>query len=255
MWRLSFGCVLAMIAFGQIAFGQSPPPLPAFEVADIRINNSGPGQSEGDIANGRLTIRNVPLRYLIAEAWTLTPDQVSGPAWLDDVRVDVVAKAASPNTPDAEVRQMIQTLLKDRMKMVVHIEEREHPVWALTVWKGQPKMTPSGMPAKPEDADCSLRNEAAGSHLACKHLTMASLAHKLPQLAGKYADKPVVDKTGLEGAWDFTLEWMPLAQVESDGGMTLFAALQAQLGLQLEARKLAVPAVVIDSIERTPADN
>lgn len=220
MWRLCVGCVAAVIAFGQ-----NPQPSPAFEVADIRLNTSGPGESNGDISNGRLTIRNVPLRYLIAEAWTLTQDEVYGPPWfapaeLDDVRVDVVAKAASPRTPDAEVRQMLQTLLKDRMKLVARTEQREKAVWALSVWKGQPKMTPSEMPAKPEDSDCSMGGGEKGTRLICKRPTMAALA-----------------------------------QLESSGGLTLFAALQAQLGLQLEAKKLPVPVLVIDSIERTLADN
>jgi len=241
-----------------MAFGQNPQPSPAFEVADIRLNTSGPGDSKGDISNGRLTIRNIPLRYLIAEAWTIDGDQVYGPSWLDDVRVDVLAKTPSPQTPDAEVRAMLQTLLKDRMKLVARIEQREKVVWALTVWKaqpGRPKMTPSEIPAKPEDADCSMSSGESGTRMSCKSVTMASLAHRLPQLAGRYADKPVVDQTGLAGAWDFTLEWTPLAKVESDGGMTLFAALQAQLGLQLENKKVAVPVVVVDGIERTPTDN
>ena len=250
MWRLCIACLIAASAFGQNA-----PPPPAFEVAEIRLNTSGPGPSKGGISNGRLTIRNIPLRYLIAEAWTIAGDQVYGPSWLDDVRVDIVAKTPSPQTPDADVRAMLQTLLKDRMKLVMHIEQRDHPVWALGVWKGQPKMTPSEMPAKPEDADCSMSNGDSGVRLTCKRVTMASLAHRLPQLAEAYADKSVVDQTGLAGAWDFTLEWMPLAKVESNGGMTLFAALQAQLGLQLENQKVPVPVIVVDSMDRTPTEN
>jgi uncharacterized protein (TIGR03435 family) len=226
-----------------------------FRSCDIRLNTSGPGASKGDISNGRLTIRNIPLRYLIAEAWTIAGGQVYGPSWLDDVRVDIVAKTPSPQTPDAEVRTMLQTLLKDRMKLVAHIEQREQPVWALTIWKGQPKMTPSEMPAKPEDADCSMNSGESGTRLSCKRVTMASLAHRLPQLAGRYADKPVVDQTGLAGAWDFTIEWTPLAKIESDGGMTLFAVLQAQLGLQLENKKVPVPVVVVESVDRKPTEN
>jgi uncharacterized protein (TIGR03435 family) len=84
---------------------------------------------------------------------------------------------------------------------------------------------------------------------------MAQLAHKLPSLAGAYADKRVVDQTGLDGAWDFALEWTPMAQIETSGGMTLFAALQAQLGLQLESRKLPASVVVVDSMARAPTEN
>jgi uncharacterized protein (TIGR03435 family) len=116
-------------------------------------------------------------------------------------------------------------------------------------------MTPSEMPAKPEDADCSMNGVDSRTRLTCRRVTMASLAHKLPQVAGAYADKPVVDQTGLAGAWDFTLEWTQLAKVESSGGMTLFAALQAQLGLQLESKKVPVPVIVVDSIDRAPTEN
>jgi uncharacterized protein (TIGR03435 family) len=84
---------------------------------------------------------------------------------------------------------------------------------------------------------------------------MASLAHKLPQLAWRYVDKLVIDQTGLAGAWNFMLEWAPLPNDESNGGMTLFAALQAQLGLQLENKKVPVPVIVVDTMDRTPTEN
>jgi len=251
-------CYHFFLGFSLVAaaFGQTTQPAPSFEVAEIRVNESGPGVNRGDISNGRLAITNIPLRVLVAEAWTISMDDVYGPSWLDDVRVDIVAKTASPATPDAEVRQMLQTLLQERMQLVAHVEQREKPVWALAVWKGKPKMTPSEMPAKPEDADCSLSGSPSGTRiLGCKRTTMAQLAHKLPSLAGAYADKRVVDQTSLDGAWDFTLEWTPLAQIETSGGMTLFAALQAQLGLQLESRKLPVSVVVVDNMTRTPTEN
>ena len=77
----------------------------------------------------------------------------------------------------------------------------------------------------------------------------------LPQLAGGYVDKRVVDETGLPGAWEFTVEWTQIAQLENNGGMTLFASLQAQLGLQLVEKKLPVSVVVVDNMEKTPTDN
>jgi len=73
---------------------QNLPPEPSFEVADLKVNNSGAKESSGDISNGRLTTRNATLRFLIAESWSLTVEDVSGPSSLDDVRVDIVAKAA-----------------------------------------------------------------------------------------------------------------------------------------------------------------
>lgn len=251
MWRSGIVCLIALRAFAQIAH-----PGPSFEVADMKINTSGGDKSSGDLDNGRLVFRNLPLRWLISEAWLMHPDDVSGPSWLDDVRIDLIAKAPSPRTPDAELRQMLQALLRDRMKLVTHIEPREKSVWALSVWKGQPKLARSEMPAKPEDADCSRSRAADASiRLTCRHETMAAFAHELPQHATGYVTTTVVDQTSLDGAWDFSVEWTPLAQIESNGGLTLFAALQAQLGLQLGKKKLPVPVLVVDSIERMPAGN
>ena len=119
----------------------------AFEVADVKINNGPPAQPQANLSNGRFIASNLQLKALIAEAWTITPDGVIGPSWLDDVRVDIAAKAASPQTTDADIRLMMRSLLEDRMKLVTHTENREQQVLALTIWKGSPKLKPSDAPA------------------------------------------------------------------------------------------------------------
>ena len=195
------------------------------------------------------------MRWLIAEAWTMNPDDVYGPSWLDDVRMDVIAKAASPQTPDAELRRMLQGLLQDRLKLIAHFDKREKSVWALSVWKEPAKLKPSELPARPEDADCS--RSRAGDHirLTCQHETMAAFAHELPQYANGYVTTTVIDQTSLSGVWDFSFEWTPLTQIDSSGGLDLFAALRSQVSLQLNKKKLPVPVLVVDSVERTPAEN
>lgn len=250
MPHLYICCLLATALFTQTVQQE-----PSFDVADIKVNNSRARESSGDISNGRLTIRNVTLRFLIAESWNVTVDDVSGPTWLDDVRVDIVATAASPQTPDSELRRMGQTLLKERMKLVMHIAQREQSVWALSVAKGTPNLTVSTMPVKPEDAACRSTVNGSAIRFACQHTTMEAFARDLPKVEGRYIDKRVVDETGLKGAWDFAIEWAPPAQIESDGGLTLFAALRSQLGLKVEGKKLPVPIVVVDSMARTPSDN
>jgi len=235
--------------------GQTPPSTPAFEVADLRLNMSGTGPQSVVLADGRVIIRNVALRPLIAAAWTLPAAAVKGPDWLDDVRVDLVAKAESPQTPEAELRVMMRAVFRDRMKMVARIEERRESVWALSVWKGQPKMRAAEMPAKAEDAKCGPGDSTTGIRMVCTRETMTSLARILSQMGGwEPAGKRVVDQTGLVGAWDFSIEWTPLSQAD-DGGLDLFGALQAQLGLRLESNQVAVPVLVIDSMDRTPTDN
>jgi uncharacterized protein (TIGR03435 family) len=141
------------------------------------------------------------------------------------------------------------------MKMVAHLEPRPQTVWALSVWKGQHKLKPSTPPARPEDADCARHAAENGVRYVCQHMSMTEFVHEIPEIAGRYTDQRVVDQTGLSGSWDFTLEWTPSADIETNGGLTLFAALQSQLGLQLESRKLPVPVVVIDSMARAPIGN
>src|SRR5580704_10813266 len=102
MTRLLLAGILAATLFGQ-----TPAPTPAFEVADLRLNMSGPGAPSVVLADGRVTIRNIALRPLIAAAWTLPVAAVKGPDWLDDVRVDFVAKAESAQTPEADLRIMM----------------------------------------------------------------------------------------------------------------------------------------------------
>jgi uncharacterized protein (TIGR03435 family) len=239
--------ILSLI--GLAAYAQT------FEAAELRLNPSGEGRPSVHLENGNLTMRNVSLRILLAEIYLMTPDDIAGPSWLDDVHVDIVAKAPSHDASDADLREMTKALLRERMKMVAHVEPRARTVWALEVWKGRHKLKRSTAPARPEDADCQRRSAETGVRFFCQHISMAEFAHEIPEIAGRYTDQRVVDRTGLQGWWEFTLEWTPSADLETNGGFTLFAALQSQLGLQLESKKLPVPVVVIDSMERTPAAN
>ncbi len=235
--------------FGVAAYAQT------FEAAELRLNQSGQERSSVDLANGTMTMRNVSLRVLLAEIYLMTPDDIVGPSWLSDVRVDIVAKAPSHETSDADLREMTKALLRDRMKMVAHLEPRPRSVLVLSVWKGQHKLKADTPPARPEDADCARESAETGVRYVCRHMSMAEFAHELPEIAGRYTDQRVVDQTGLKGSWEFTLEWTPAADLENNGGLTLFAALQSQLGLQLENKKLPVPVLVVDSMDRTPASN
>jgi uncharacterized protein (TIGR03435 family) len=244
MLRAVLLCLIGVAGYAQ-----------SFEAAELRVNQSGEERPSVHLANGALTMRNVPLRLLLAEIYLMTPDDIAGPSWLSDVRVDIVAKAASHEASDADLREMTKALLRDRMKMVAHVEPRSRSVWALEVWKGRHKLKTSTSPVRPEDAACRRQSAETGVRFVCQHMSMAEFAHEIPEIAGRYTDQRVVDHTDLEGWWEFTLDWTPSADLETNGGLTLFAALQSQLGLQMENKKLPVPVVVIDSMERTPAEN
>jgi uncharacterized protein (TIGR03435 family) len=247
-------CAPALLVLPVPGVAQSQSKPLTFDVADVKINNGPPQPHRMNLSNGRIIASNLPLRPLIAEAWTITPDGVVGPSWLDDVRVDIAAKAASPQTTDADIRLMVRSLLQDRMKLVAHTENREQRVLALTIWRGTPKLTPSDAPRTAEEGDCSVGLGTVGERAVCKHMTMARLAHELPQIASRYVDQRVVDQTNLQGAWDFTVEWATRPDANT-GGLSLFAAFQAQLGLELKPKKLPVSVLVIDSMEKAPTSN
>lgn len=248
------------------AYGQ--PAKLSFDVADVQIAKDATQGPSGDfLPGGRVQLRNVTMKQMITAAYKLQQDMVEeGPAWLDSDRFDIVAKADPKSSIDT-LRLMLQTLLAERFKLAVHPDKKVAPVYALVMGKGGPKLTQSasGDAAK---KDCQRHGTPAGSiEMACTGLTMADLAERLPDAAPAYVDLPVVDLTGLKGAYDLKLSWTGRAALEGKkkdddgnpippaGGLSMFDALQAQLGLKLESRKYPMPAIVVDHVERTPTDN
>jgi uncharacterized protein (TIGR03435 family) len=243
-------------------FGQSVSPRPEFEVADVKVNNSGqPGVQGGFLPGGQISVRNIPMRELIVQAYK-AGGVAGGPNWLDAERFDIVAKAP-PNTSEDTLRLMLQTLLAERFKLAIHQEQRSTAVFALVAAKRGFKLQAAGGSGRPK---CSPGQGAEGlNHTVCTNFTMADLAAALPtRIAPSFIDRPVVDLTGLKGAYDIKLDWVPRPIVgnAADGptadvaaGATVFDALDKQLGLKLVERKLPMPVIVIDRIERVPTQN
>ena len=262
---------MAPLLIGTCALCQTTPP--AFEVADIRLHDPGdktnmtPMLQETDrsygllllrhtMTKGTVTLRGVPLRVLIELAWNAPNDEISGPDWMSGVSLDVVAKASSPQATDDELCVMLQTLLESRMKLSVHTEHKSLPVYVLSVYKGAPKLEKADPPRNTEEGHCQFAK--IGDHpqgWACAHETMSALARDLPGIASKYVDRPVVDETGLQGAWNLRIGYTPVALVQREGGITLYAALQTQAGLALKPDKRPMPVLVVDSVERVPEEN
>jgi uncharacterized protein (TIGR03435 family) len=230
---------------------------------------------------GRLNSEGMPLRFLINRAFNnLNSDQLTGiPSWADTARFDVVAKApadgAAPafNDPDY-LAPMILSLLKDRFKLSYHTEERELPAYTLVAakpkmkkadpssrtWCKNPSQVPGAPPAPP-------RSQA----MICQNVTMTQFAELLrgrtPEL-----NLSILDSTGIEGSWDFTLTFNPVinlqaavprpaeaapgnlapAASEPIASVSIFEALEKQLGLKLEKQKRPTQVTVIDHIEQTP---
>jgi uncharacterized protein (TIGR03435 family) len=237
----------------------------AFEVAEVKVNKSGPGPVSAQLINGQVRLVNGAMRLMIAAAYDVNPNAVTGgPGWMDSDRFDVVAKA-KPEATETELRAMLKTLLVERFKLAAHVEEKVTSTYALVIAKGGPKLKES-TPSKPADQRCRpVDGPAEQFHLLCEHITMADLAKGLPGMAPRYITMPVIDKTGLSGPRAFQLDWTPMAApegrgggdgptIETAGGLTVFDAL-VKVGLKLERAKLPVPLVVVDSVERVPVDN
>lgn len=254
---------------------QSPP---TFEVTSIRRNMT-PNQQGGGMAapqpGGRFVAIGATLRRLVAYAY----DDVQvfgGPGWVDTDRFDVNARAAG-DRPPAEIVRMVRSLLEDRFKLVVHTETREMPIYTLTLARADRKPGPK---LRETDTKCAQESRnfipiaASGFPPPCgdfrlgaraliaRAMTMPALAKLLRARVGR----PVTDQTGLVAPYDFEIDWssdlgLNKAPPDSAGaaeltpeGLSLFTAMQEQLGLRLTAARGAVDVLVIDRAEAPTPD-
>jgi uncharacterized protein (TIGR03435 family) len=246
------------------AFGQSAPARPTFEIADVRVSDRqiNVGVTGNAIRDGRYELHNATMVDLIRIAYGVEAEKVmGGPSWLELDRYTVIAKAPAGTSLDS-ARLMLRPLLADRFKLAVHEDTRPLTAFAMTVVGEKPKMkeasggAPAGcQPAPPPQApEPGAIPKQTG---ICRGMTMAAFAQLLPRAVGQYLPNPVVDQTRLQGAWDFEFSFTPrplLAQAGSDG-ISLFDALEKQLGLKLELKDMPTSALVVDSVERKPSPN
>jgi len=267
------------------------PPPPEFEVASIRpsLPNTPPGRFQV-LPGRRVELRGLPLALLILQAWELniSPDEIQGaPKWMKPFQpaFDLIAKAPATSIVGGtqlysdDYDLMLRGLLADRFKMITHYEDR--PMDAYTLVAAKPKLKPADRSNRP---GCKVERSTAARDLSegpppfvatCRNLTMAQFAERLQDVAPNYLRYPALNATGLSGAWDFTFTFSPippnlLAAAGSQGGaragpaapsgdpvggVSLFDALQKQLGLKLELHKRPEPVFVIDHIEEKPDDN
>ncbi len=183
---------------------------------------------------------SVTAKALIAYAYDVREFQISGgPGWLGSEEYDIVAKPDGDVGGD-KVLAMAKSLLAERFKLSLHHESKEMPVLALVVAKGGPKLQPA--------AGHGPEVRGGRGRFVARNVTMGLFA---AQLAGRVLDRPVLDRTGIAGEFDITLEWA--FDPGADNGPSIGTALQEQLGLKLEAQKGAVDVLVIDRVERPSA--
>jgi uncharacterized protein (TIGR03435 family) len=261
MLRVSAGLLLATL-WPVALFGQTPAPAPAFDLADVhvraRTSNPTPFMSGGVLRGGRYDLRNATMLDMIQLAYDVSDAEriLGGPNWLERDRFDIVAKAP-PATPQDTVRKMLQALLADRFKLVLHSDTRPMAGYALTAGKGKPKMkeasSPGGCQPGPPPAPGSVPSFLA----ICHGVTMEAFARLLHDIGGGYIAQPITDSTGLKGWWDFELRWTPRAFLPQAGadGISIFDAVDQQLGLKLEQQRVSTAVVVVDSVNQKPTDN
>ena len=266
----------------QIALARKDAP--AFDVVSIRENKSGdPGQSIRRQPGGRIVTTNTSLRTLIVDAFGLRPQQLTGaPDWIDSARYDITAQApgelavTEPGTVGPS-QLMMQRMLADRFRLAVHTEERELPIYALTVARSDGRLGPriktaaidcqtvmnemlkgaqggGPPPPPPQRPDggpgCGMRF-GQNAQLSAGGATMGALARMLSGPLGRIVE----DRTKLAGGFDFDVEFDPgLAAGTVDGVASIFTALEEQLGLKLESVRAPVEVLVIDRLER-PTEN
>lgn len=264
---IALSLVLAFPVWTQIA--------PTFEVASIKPNKSGDfRRGIGPEPGGRFGAINVPLRDLVAFAYGISNGDariVGGPEWMARERFDVTAKAAGTPAP-ADYPPMVKAMLAERFKLQAHEEVRDVEAFALVRARADGTLGPR---LRKSDVDCDARRAAAkgGSPLpqpasgpVCTGRTIpgtiTATALSIGSLAGgliRFAGRSVVDETGLAGYYDYELRWTPDEPPEprpgespliiDPNGPSLSTALQEQLGLRLDARRVPMTVVVIDHAE------
>jgi len=231
-------------------FAQAPG-TPAFDVASVKPTRNGrnaEGFSRSSVnvpSPGRFLATNSSLDECIRWAYEVKDYQISGPDWLnsDAASFDIEAKAP-PETPIAQIRLMVQTLLAERFKLRLHRETRMLSIYVLVAGKNGPKLQAG-------DADGRMGTSTGGGRMVAHHVSMAQFAYQLSREIGR----PVFDKTGIEGAFDITLEYAPVNSADAGPRPSIFTAIQERTGLRLEAAKGPVEILVIDHMEKLPTEN
>lgn len=251
-----------------IAFAQQEP-RPSFEVASVKPGDpANPQVLVGSLGPRRFDAINASLRMLIGFAYDVRDHQITGgPGWLSSAQFTIEAKPArTVSFPEGGLgappimRQMVQSLLADRFKLVVHREFREQQVYELTVAKSGSRLVQ--VPRPTENTPWGLGFRGRG-HMYGTAIPIEMLAETLPNLVGRH----VIDKTGLAGEYDFELTWTtdspgpggaPEDRANSPAGEadgpTIFTALKEQLGLELKPARGPVETLVIDHAEKPDAN-
>jgi uncharacterized protein (TIGR03435 family) len=217
-WIAALAVVVPISGFGA--------QLSSFEVASVKPVNppAGPHVVSLIINHGRLNIEAAELRQIVGLAYAIQRVRVQGgPGWADSDQFDIVAKAENPDATRDEIRSMLQTLLAERFKLIVHCETKQVPAYSLVLAKSGSKLKESA-----PDTKSGLSNTVSPTGEQLTVFESSPLRILVNMLANTLGG-PVLDKTGLDKLYDFTFQW-------PNADSSLFASLN-QLGLKLERRR------------------
>ena len=216
-----------------------------FEVASVRITKADNGISGISVNGNRLTGNNMSLLSYIRRAYGVSEFQVIGPDWIKSDGFDIDAKAPDGSSAD-DLMPMLQRLLEERFKLVMHRDSKVVAVYEMRV-------APGGLKVNASSGQGNLAAEQSAGRLGVRGASMARFAEVLT----RETDRPVMDRTRLSGIFDFALEWTPdgLREAGAADVPALFAAVQEQLGLKLQPNRAQIGVLVVDSAERVPTEN
>lgn len=271
---MKFLAVAALLVFSLQAQEQTTMGRVSFEVASIKptvdAGNHRPIRFSVS-PGGQLTVANMPLHWLIANAYNLPFQSLrltGGPGWVKSEPYDIQAVAPGMFTPgisarerEARTRLMLQTLLAERFGLVIRRETREVPAYAMVEAKRGSKLERAGIvekdcPAQPPDSGlyCHHLDGGMGRGLHGPAVDMADLA----QFAENWMDRPVVDETGILGLYKIETEGWTTLTAGPEGSdpdkASVFTVFEQRLGLKLEPRKTKVEMFVIERVERPSAN-
>ena len=267
----------------------SPPPM-EFDVAEIKLSQPDTQPRTRLLPGGRIEGDGLTMHQIMQLGWDLTTDELvaNTPKWWDETKYSIVAKTTTAvsgagqdtNVDIDDLKAMLRQLITERFRLKSHYEDR--PVTAYTLLADKPKMAkadPSNRTSYkegPAPGQKDQRNEILGRMVTVRNMSMPQFAEDLQRIANGYIRVPVEDKTGLDGSYDFTLTFTGVGllnaggrgrggdaggaaaggdALDPSGGLSVFDAVNRQLGLKLEMRKRPMKVLVIDAILERPTDN
>jgi uncharacterized protein (TIGR03435 family) len=279
MWTVLINCS------GWLVLSQSPEPAPTFEIADVHVSAKTVNAfvRYGPVRGGRYEVKNATMVDLIRFAYGYEPNKIlGGPNWLEMDRYDVVAKVPAGSTPETH-KLMLQSLLEDRFKLTLHKETKPLPTYALTVGKKplikesdgkeEPGCRPQTASGGSTEGEVVLMTEGSNGvptrinlgpgmtiRYLCRNINMSAFAAALRGMMGSsLGPNQVLDETGLKGNWNFDIKWsmqfIGAMGADASERISIFDAVEKQLGLKLEQRQIPTPVIVVDRVNEKPSDN